>query len=378
MTPWRKQGRPGYVMRVYAGNRSRVCGCGTTRRTVANAVGAWVETLHQSPDATSQAVLDAIVDRSVTLATAYQLGVDGVLAHLAKRDAEAADLDVAPLLETWLTLKGTAARGAKSVPVYRRQITALFPEAVVRRSLLTAPTVAARLDALVVSDATRNRYRAALSGWCRWLVRRGVLDTNPAQLVGGYAEPLKAVRYRSMQDAERVVRAGVSVNDRARSALMAGTGMDWSDTERVRVRDFDFSGDLPTVQCHGSKTPWRNRVVHITQAWTLPCIKAALAGKLPDALVFSGKHRATLRRHYEACDAAKVERFKIHEWRDTYAVAELQAGQRPEIVAHQLGHKDPSLVWGRYGRYIPQAKDYRKTPPNTATQTATRRGRRGA
>lgn len=370
MTPWRKQGRPGFVTRVYAGNRQRVCSCGTTLKSVAQAVQGWVDTLHQSPDARSQAVLDAIVDRTITLPDAYRLGVEGTLARLAALEADAADVNLAPLLEEWLTLKAKARRGAATTPTYRRQILALFPESPLRRSLLTGPVIAQRLDALPVADPTRNRYRAALSGWCRWLVRRGVLTTNPARTIGGYAEPLKPVRFRSMADAERVVRCLVSANDRGRAALMAGTGMDWSDTVRLRVRDLDWSGDLPTVQCHGSKTPWRNRVIRITQAWAIPYVQEVVRGKLPDALVFHGANGPTLRRHKLACDAAHVERFSLHEWRDTYAVAELQAGQRPEVVAHQLGHKDPSLVWSRYGRYIPQAKDYRSAI-SPATQTAT-------
>lgn len=201
-------------------------------------------------------------------------------------------------------------------------------------------------------------------------MRRGILESNPAQSAGGYSEPLKAIRFRSMTQAQAVIERLADPEDRAREALMAGTGMDWSDVARLRRQDIDLSGDLPTVRCDGSKTPWRNRVIHITQPWVLPYFTPWLRGRLPGALLFSWGNRAALMRHYAACDAAKVPRFKIHEWRDTYAVAELQAGERPEVVAHQLGHKDASLVWKRYGRYIPQARDYRAS--RTATQTATR------
>jgi integrase len=57
----------------------------------------------------------------------------------------------------------------------------------------------------------------------------------------------------------------------------------------------------------------------------------------------------------------------MHDARHTYAVNALRAGYRPEVVAHQLGHRDTTLVWKVYGRYIPKAEDYGQNATPRAT-----------
>jgi hypothetical protein len=75
------------------------------------------------------------------------------------------------LLDEWIAVKRKSTRGCVSADDYERQILTLFPEKPLRKSLLTVTAIACRLDALTVSDPTRNRYRAALCGWCKWLVQ---------------------------------------------------------------------------------------------------------------------------------------------------------------------------------------------------------------
>lgn len=347
---------------------SRLCSTGTTLKMTAAAVEAWAKDVRRRLDPTG--VLTAVVRGELTLTEAYRVGEAGYAAHRAAAAAAAADVDLTPLFAEWVTVRRQREKGARSLDKYVTQIAALYPERPWRVSQLAVPEVVRRLDALRVKDATRNRYRAALSAFCAWLVRTGVLETNPARLAGGYAESTKDVRFLSMMDARRVIEA-LPAAYRGREALMAGTGMDWSDTARVRVRDIDLVAG--TVRCHGSKTPWRNRLIRITQPWVLPFVKAALGGRHPDALAFEGGEGQALREHKRACLAVGVLVTTLHEWRDTYAVAELQAGEFATVVAHQLGHKDASLVWKRYGRYVPQAQHYREArQAASATESSTR------
>ena len=351
-----------------------LCSTGTRSKTTAAQVEAWHKGVRARLD--PLAILSAITRRDVKLADAYRLGETRARGEIDALADDAADIDLAPLLSDWARSRGKRDRGAASTPKYLDQIGVLFPERPWRFSTVTVPVVVARLDALPVKDATKNRYRAALSAFCSWLVRRGTLAQNPARLAGGYTEVQKPIRFMPMTDAQRVLER-LPAEYQGREAMMAGCGADWSDTERVRVRDIDLKAG--TIRCHGSKSPWRNRVVRITQDWTIPYIRAALKGKHPDALVFSGIERTCLRVHKRACRAAKVLVTTLHEWRDTYAVAELQAGEYATIVAHQLGHKDPSLLWSRYGRYVPQAKDYREArEAASATKSATLRMERHA
>ncbi len=372
---YRKATGKTYYTRVTAlSGERRVCSTGTTLRATAQHMEDWVSALRGRHD--MHGVLDAIVAKRIALADAYRLGEAGARAQLDAKSVEDADLDLAPLLTQWATQREGKRRGAISTPKYVKQIGVLFPESPWRRSTLTAPVVAQRLDALAVSDPTRNRYRAALSAFCAWLVRRGDLAQNPARQAGGYAEPEQPIVFYAMVDAKRLVLA-LPAEWRGREALMAGTGADWSDTERLTVRDIDLTAR--TVRLHGSKTPWRNRLVRITQPWVIPILKAAIADKLPDAPAFHGIEPRALAAHKAAATACNLEKTTLHQWRHTYAVAELRAGEKATVVAYQLGHRDASLVWKRYGRYVPEAIDYRSnSEADSATDLATNQFRKNA
>ena len=365
---YRKAGGQTWYTRVVTTQQAeRLCSTGTTLRTEAVAVERWHQGVRRRLDV--HGVLDAIVAKRLTLLQAYRLGEAGVVAHFqqqaeaaaaaaeqAARDA--ANLDLRPHLETFLTWRAQRTAGRTMVPIYRQQLLRLFPEAEWRRDWWTAQLVAQRLDQLdVPTDATRNRYRAAVSAFAKWCVRRGLLASNPARDIGGYAESPADVIWWSEADAKRLI-AALPAEYRVREALMAGCGMDWSDCQRLRVRDLDLTAR--TVRCYGSKTKHRNRVVRITEAWVLPVLRAAVAHALPDAWVcprHSSKqanrvHRQTL----EALDITPVAR--LHAWRHHYAVTLLRRGELPQVVAHQEGHGTTKLVLDRYGKMIPHLADY--------------------
>lgn len=355
--PYQKNGRGTWYTRVITMRGRRVvCSCGTTDEGTAMSVEKWHQDIRRRLD--PMGVLDAIADHRVALADAWRLGEHGAAAHVRELDADAADVDLAPLLDEWeRTRAGQRTGGGDTLANYLKQIRKLFPTRPWRRSSLTTAGVARALDGLTCSDATRNRYRAALSAFCAWLVRRGVLELNPARAVGGYKEGSPDVKFWELDQAKKLLDT-IPAPYQGREAMMAGTGADWTDTTRMRVRDIDLTARV--VRCYGSKTMHRNRTIRITQPWVLPYLRRALKGKIPDALAFPGGHRYALRKHYDACEAAKVPRFGLHSWRHTYAVLELRAGETPSVVAHQLGHGTPALVWARYGRFVPQARDYRE------------------
>lgn len=348
---YRKKGGKTYYTRI----DRRLISCGTTLHTVADAMVEWVDNLKRRHDLLG--VRAAIVSGAIGFAEAYKLDEKPAHALLEARRAAADDLDLAPLLDVWEDQRVKQKRPAKTTSEYLRQCRALYPERPWPRSTVTAPEIAKRLDKLPVSDSTKNRHRTGLSAFLTWCVRRGDLTTNAARLAGGYTENDVDIVFHSMKEAERIIKA-LPLEYRGREALMAGTGMDWTDTELVHVAEINLTS--LTVRCHGRKTKWRNREIKITQPWTVPYIRAHLKGKHQDALAFSGSESMALRAHKAAVAACKLKLVStLHQWRHTYAVAELQAGEYATVVAHQLGHKDASLVWARYGRYVPQARDYR-------------------
>ena len=143
--------------------------------------------------------------------------------------------------------------------------------------------------------------------------------------------------------------------------------MDWTDTKRLRVRDLiiirgENGVETFEVRCHGSKRRHRNRVVRVTEYWTLPYIRAAIADKLPEAFVFLGSSNAALDAHHAAVAACELPHSTLHDWRHTYAVNGLRSGFSATVVAHQLGQTNAYQVWTRYGRFVPNWHDYRLAP----------------
>ena len=348
-----------YYTRVTASGQRVVCSTGTTSKTTAASVEAWVKGVQGRHDPLR--VLDAVVARTITLVDAFRLGEVGARAQLDAMAAHAADSDLRPYLAQWLAWRRQRKTGHAVLPHYEAQILRLWPEPRWPKSQWTPMECVRRLDALTkVSDGTRNRYRAALSAFAKYLVRTGVLDSNPVRDIGGYAESETQVLWYTEADAKRII-AALPAEYRVREALMVGTGMDWSDCARVRRRDVDLTAR--TVRCHGSKTPHRNRVVRITEAWVLKHLEP-LKTMLPDALVCpptatKDANKDANRVHRAALTACKIAQDStLHDWRHHYAVTAFRRGEKPQVVTHQLGHGTTKLALDLYGKYLPNASDY--------------------
>lgn len=355
---WKRAGRQTFDTFARPLHGSRVL-VSTGARTLerAEAVERWLADVRDRGDRLG--VLQAIAERRITLRAAYGWGEADARAWIDRQAANARDVDVEPLLDQWADWRRQRAHGVASVTRYVVQIRKLFPESPWRRSLLTSQVIQARLDTLEVSDPTRNRYRAALSAFCRWLVRQGVLDANPARVAEGYKEHRGRMVFYDVADAKRII-AALPARYQGREALMVGTGADWSDTANLRAADIEGR----TVRLRGHKTEWRNRTVRITEAWTLPYVRAALKGVAADELVFDGRHEAALLAHHKAVALLGLPDSTLHDWRHTYAVTALRRGETPQVVAHQLGHANAYLVLTRYGKHVPKESDYQTQKEN--------------
>lgn len=364
---YRKGGRGPYQLRVVdcTGHR-RICSCETPLKTVANAMEAWTMALRARHD--PHRILEAITAKAIPLAEAYRLGEEGARVVLEQRRAAAADIDLVPLFAEFLAWRQQREKGRDLAAKYVTQLKVLFPGAL-PRSTFTPPVIAARLDALPVKDATRNRYRAAVSAFAKYLVRTGVLPHNPVQQVEGYAESRAQEVWYTEAMAKRILLA-LPPTFRAREALMVGVGMDWTDCARLRREDIDLKAR--TVRCHGSKTPWRNREVRITEKWVIPILEPLLAGLLPTAFVCPAvTPKAALTAHRAALKACGATDSTLHNWRHHYAVTALRRGEKVTVIAHQLGKTNIKDVLERYAKYTPQATDYVAEEADSATNLAT-------
>jgi integrase len=144
---------------------------------------------------------------------------------------------------------------------------------------------------------------------------------------------------------------------RALEALMAATGVEWQVVETLTRRDIDIK--RRTVHARGGKNAWRNRVVRGTELWAWRIFAEYARDFTENALLFEGlRHSAALRTHKRIGKTLGMPPTTLHDWRHTYAVNALRQGYRPQVVAHQLGHRDAYLVITRYGRHTPSLDDY--------------------
>ena len=320
-------------------------------------------------------VLQLIIARSLTVAEAFDADAGGTLTTLADElTAALDDVNIEPHVAKWHAAKAKAKKGAGMADTYQRQVRTLIPKGKpFPRSRFTARTIRKHLRGLDVQDPTRNRHKAGLASFAEYLVDEDLLEHNPVRDVSGWSEGDGRTAYYERAQAITLIDA-LPQPYQAIEALMVGAGLEWQAIERLRIRDVDLSA--LTVMAHGGKTRWRNRLCRIVEAWTLPHIRPALDGKLPGAMVFERiREPQALIVHKRAIVAVGLPMSTLHDWRHTHAVLMLRDGYKPTVVAHQLGHRDTSLVWKRYGRFVVDARDYelpaKTTPeqtPNTASQ----------
>jgi integrase len=343
------------------------------------------------------ALIAALAAKRVTLRDAYLAHVElrlkdlldrlaaesNAAANAAERDAE--DPDLSPLVEEWQAWKAKQKKGKKGrvamdgprtsiADDYHTKVRVLFPLGTeIRASALTPPAIASRLDRLSVQGPTKNRYRTAVSQFCKYLVRRGLLATNPVRDVEGFGENDERLVYYEIDDAKALL-AVLPQPSAGVAAFALGFGAEWEAIQGARGIDLEVTGkgraQTVTALVRGTKRAWRRRTVPLVPElrWLLPYLRDAF-NAAGDGPVFPGLTKTmALKRQRKVATTAGIEaegedRFSqhdLHDWRHTHAVALLRWGYAEQIVAAHLGHKNTDLVRTRYGVFIPKSTDYRK------------------
>jgi integrase len=379
-----------FWLRVRRSDRRQVkCSTGTSDRRTAVAIGHMVDDLG---DRGEQDVLDAVTDRQLALLdvwAAYRTDrtVDSIKVTLD-------DVDLDPLVAEWS--RALKAGGLASTEKYTAQVRRLIPEGKrFPRSQFRRKTISEHLAALTLkakqldgtvletpaTGSTRNRHRAALRQFGRWLVEREVIEFNPVSDVRSAPEnPARTVHYSPAE-----LKALIDALDgpyQALEAIMACTGMEWGaivrtvnpstgkeKTPGLRRRDVDV--EAKTIHAKGGKNAWRNRTCTVTEMAFWPIVEAYVKGFTPNALLFDGiREEIALRHHHAAREAAKLPHSTLHDHRHSYAVNAIRRGMPDHLVAAQLGHRDSTLVQRVYGKFAPQQKDFAQYVSGTAEREA--------
>jgi integrase len=189
------------------------------------------------------------------------------------------------------------------------------------------------------STSTLNRYRSLLSSIFSFGVRTGKSRTNPVAKVGRFQENEHRVRFLSAGEEEALRKAvrAISAEREAEMDLALHTGMRRGEQYGLAWADVDLERGILTV--HG-KTGRRFVVLNSVAKDALEILWEISNGS---KFVCPDKRRddqQDWRRWFEeACESAKVDNFRWHDLRHTFASRLVMAGVDLSTVQKLLGHR---------------------------------------
>lgn len=357
------QPRPGGVWLTRIGNRR--LSCGTRDEPTAVMVENFAHWLVYK--STKERLALEVLTGKIPLVKAFDYHNAGRLDDLLIVPKD--DPDLVPLLRDWQGGEryklqvGRLVNGEFPASQFTRKRVAQFLS-----GLTHVRKVGGKVVRVPLSNSTKNRHRAALSRFARWLIEQEILDTNPVRDVQMVKENPARMAWLEREDAKRLILA-VQMPYRAAIALMAATGMELQAVERVTRRDVDL--DAGTVRARGGKNFWRDRVARGTEPWAWKIFAEYARDFLPDALLFGDVSRDTIRsHHHRATKVLKLPHTTLHDWRHSYAIWGLRDGLSPTVIARQLGHKDTTLLQTVYGKFVPDERDFETHATRRALRTS--------
>ncbi|MFD5599220.1 tyrosine-type recombinase/integrase [Leucobacter sp. NPDC058333] len=322
---------------------------------------AWTEKLasgryrggYRIPDGAKRYTGDTFVHKTAAQREAARLEAES--RDLGWRDPRAAARTWGAWCDEWqksrLTENSTAAR---EVGVIEKHVRPKWGEvALIDITRHDVKVWAVELQEAGLAPATVKKLCALLSVSLNGAIDAGILTANPASRLNLGAPDNLIERYLTKKEQRRFLAAlPEGSTDRALASVLLGCGLRWGEAVALRRGQLDMKGAKLRV-----RDSWdtRNRVMKPypkgkkrrsvpLPTWVADAVKAACP-KDPHALLFSvdGEHPIDLsnwRRFVftPALEKAKIEPFRIHDLRHTYASNLIQAGLPIERVRLLLGH----------------------------------------
>jgi len=238
---------------------------------------------------------------------------------------------------------------------------------------LTVPVLRAWAASITGAASTRQRRIACVRSWQRWMLRRGMIATCPAERLAMPKVARTIPRVLSTKDAARLVerpdtRTAMGMRDRAILELLYGSGLRASELVGLDLDALDLDAGVARVIGKGD----RERVVPLGRA----CVSAlrrwlrtrrTLLGDRPEAkderavfVAIQLVHTHTGSRHAAVrgsrgsfrlrlrglqmvvtayCRRAALDGAHTHTLRHSCATAMLDGGADVRVVQELLGHR---------------------------------------
>ena len=202
-------------------------------------------------------------------------------------------------------------------------------------------------------------------------IKDGRLPRNPA--IGVDLPRLTSTKRRYLRHDQLHALATASGRYRVLVLTLGYCGLRWGEASALRVHSIDLErGRLNITDAvtevngetvFGSPKSHQARWLPVP-AFLLEDLRAEIAGKDPDDLVFASPHGAVLRvanfrRGYfdRAAKQIRVSGLVPHELRHTAASPAISEGASVKSVQRMLGHASATLTLDRYGHLFPDELD---------------------
>ncbi len=214
---------------------------------------------------------------------------------------------------------------------------------------------AARSHAGGLSPRSVQRRLSAVRGYCNYLVREGVVASNPAVEIRA---PKAARRLPGTLDVDQITQlleapAGdaLAVRDRAIMELFYSSGLRLAELVGLGLTDVDLADRTARVLGKGAKTrivPVGRKACEAIRAWLRE--RGALAG-VDETALFVGRNGTRLKpravqlriAHWARC-AGLPSRVYPHLFRQSFATHLLESSKDLRGVQELLGHADISTT----------------------------------
>jgi integrase/recombinase XerC len=199
------------------------------------------------------------------------------------------------------------------------------------------------LHARGLDPASIARKLACVRSWLRFLVRRGVLERNPAREVQSPRVPRKLASFLPVDEAHDLMEAGDRTHPRdvAILELLYASGLRVSELTSLDVDDLDRDARTVRVLGKGKKeriVPYGGKAARALEAWLArrggtrgPLFLGARGTRMQPRTVY-GIVRAAARR------AGIVRKVSPHTLRHSFATHLLDGGADLRAIQELLGH----------------------------------------
>jgi integrase/recombinase XerC len=197
------------------------------------------------------------------------------------------------------------------------------------------------LHARGLDPVSVSRKLAAVRSWLRFLVRRGVLERNPAREVRGPRVAKKLVSFLPVDEAHDLMRPESLPRDLAMLELLYASGLRVSELTGLDVDDVDRTERTVRVLGKGRKeriVPFGSKAAHALAAWLAR--RGTAAGPL---FLGSRGTRITPRAVYTIVGASAkragiTRTVSPHTLRHSFATHLLDGGADLRTIQELLGH----------------------------------------